>query len=159
MWLDRPLGTVCPSLTCDLSCKDMPHPGRLPLTLAPQLQTFLRKFPFTSARVIANHFLMTVLTIQNILQRELGMEKFTRHWCTASESRLKSFSGWSIKRDVANTKETNLMELWQATNSGFEFSIHALKCLQNRQEKSFRGCDRQSVRSKLWSRYSSPHRS
>jgi hypothetical protein len=40
----------------------------------------MRKYPFTSARVIAQHFLTTVLTIKDILQRELGMRKFSRRW-------------------------------------------------------------------------------
>jgi hypothetical protein len=40
----------------------------------------MQKYPFASARVIAQHFLTTVPTINNILQRELGMRKFSRRW-------------------------------------------------------------------------------
>jgi hypothetical protein len=39
----------------------------------------MQKYPFASARVITQHFLATVPTIKDILQRELGMRKFSRH--------------------------------------------------------------------------------
>jgi hypothetical protein len=62
----------------DLSCKDVPRPARPPLNLGPQLRTFLEKYPFARARVIAQHFLTTILAIKDILQRELGMKEFSR---------------------------------------------------------------------------------
>jgi hypothetical protein len=40
----------------------------------------MQKYPFASARVIAQHFLTRVLTIEDILQRELGMRKFSWRW-------------------------------------------------------------------------------
>jgi hypothetical protein len=40
----------------------------------------MRKYPFASARVIAQRFLRTVPTIKDILQRELGMRKFSPRW-------------------------------------------------------------------------------
>jgi hypothetical protein len=63
----------------DLSCRDSPHSGRRLLTLRPQLEAFMQKYPFASARVIAQHFLTAVPTIKDILHRELGMGKFSRH--------------------------------------------------------------------------------
>jgi transposase len=59
----------------DLSCKDSPGSGRPLLTFGPQAEAFMQKYPFASARVIAQHFLMTVPTIKDILQRELGMRE------------------------------------------------------------------------------------
>jgi transposase len=64
----------------DLSCKDSPRSGRPLLILGPQLEAMMYKYPFTSARVIAQHFLMTVPTIKDILQGELGIKKFSRRW-------------------------------------------------------------------------------
>jgi transposase len=64
----------------DLSCKDSPRSGRPPLTLGPQREAFMQKDSFASARVIAQHFLTTVPAIKDILQRELGMRKFSRRW-------------------------------------------------------------------------------
>jgi hypothetical protein len=63
----------------DLSCKNSPRSGRPLLTLGRQLEAFMQKCPFASAGVIAQHFL-TVPTIKDILQRELGMRKFSRRW-------------------------------------------------------------------------------
>jgi hypothetical protein len=40
----------------------------------------MQKYPFASARIIAQHFLTTVLMIKNILQRKVGMRKFSRRW-------------------------------------------------------------------------------
>jgi hypothetical protein len=40
----------------------------------------MQKYPFASASVIAQHFLTTVPTIKNILQRELGMIKCSLRW-------------------------------------------------------------------------------
>jgi transposase len=65
---------------CDLSCRDSPRSGRPPLTLGPQLETFLQNCSFARARIIAQHFLTTVPTIKDIFQRELGMIKFSRRW-------------------------------------------------------------------------------
>jgi hypothetical protein len=64
----------------DLLCKDSPPSGRPLLTLGSQLEAFIRKDPLASARVVAQHFLTTVPTIKDILQRVLGMRKFSRSW-------------------------------------------------------------------------------
>jgi hypothetical protein len=56
----------------DLSCSDLSRAGQPPLTLGPQVEAFLQKYPFASARIIAKHFLATVSTVKEILQRELG---------------------------------------------------------------------------------------
>jgi hypothetical protein len=40
----------------------------------------MQNYPFASARVIAQHFLAKVPTIQDTLQRELGRRKFSRRW-------------------------------------------------------------------------------
>jgi transposase len=62
----------------DLSCKDSPRSRRPLLTLEPQLEAFMQKYSFASARVIAQHFLTTAPTVKDVLQRELGMRKFSR---------------------------------------------------------------------------------
>jgi hypothetical protein len=59
----------------DLSYKDSPRSGRPLLTLGPQLEASMQKYPFASARVIAQHFLTTVPTTEDILQRDWGREK------------------------------------------------------------------------------------
>jgi hypothetical protein len=64
--------------TGDFSCNDLPWAGRPPLTLEPQLKAFLQKYLFASAGVITQHFLATVDTVKDILQRGSGMQKFSR---------------------------------------------------------------------------------
>jgi hypothetical protein len=49
------------------------------LALASQLEAFLQKHPFASARVITQHVFTTVPTAKDIFQRELGMKKFSRN--------------------------------------------------------------------------------
>jgi hypothetical protein len=41
---------------------------------------FLEKCPFAIARIIAQYFLTTIRTIQDVLQRELGMKRFSQRW-------------------------------------------------------------------------------
>jgi transposase len=72
--------------TAGLSCGDLPRAGRPPLTLGPQVETFLQKYPFASARIIGNHFLAIASTVKGILQKELGMRKFSRRWVLHSLS-------------------------------------------------------------------------
>jgi hypothetical protein len=60
----------------DFSCNDLPRDARSPLTLRPQLEALFQKYPFASACGIAQHFLTTVLMFNDILQREVGMQKF-----------------------------------------------------------------------------------
>jgi hypothetical protein len=64
----------------DLPCKDSPRSGPPLLILGPQLEAFMQKYPFASTRVIAQHFLTTVPTIKDILQREVVMRQFSRCW-------------------------------------------------------------------------------
>jgi hypothetical protein len=62
----------------DLSCGDEEQPGRPLISLGPALQRLLKKFPFASARVMAGHFSVDRSVIKSILDRELGLRKFTR---------------------------------------------------------------------------------
>jgi transposase len=64
----------------DLECRDLPGAGRPPLTLRAQLEAFLQKYPFASARMIANHSPVNPHTVKEILQKELRMRKFSRRW-------------------------------------------------------------------------------
>jgi hypothetical protein len=50
------------------------HPPGGRLDFGPQLAAFLQKYPFASARVLAQHFLTSVPTIMEIRQRELGLK-------------------------------------------------------------------------------------
>jgi hypothetical protein len=64
----------------DTEGRDLPRAGRPLLTLGAQVEPFLQQYPFASARTIAKHFLVNPHTVTEILQRELGMTKFSRRW-------------------------------------------------------------------------------
>jgi hypothetical protein len=72
--------------TGDLSCNDLPRAGRPLLTLGPSVVAFVQKHPFANARKIAKHFLTTPYAVKEMLQRELGMRKFSRRWVSHSLS-------------------------------------------------------------------------
>jgi hypothetical protein len=84
----------------DLSCKDSPRSRKPLLTLGPQLEAFMQKDPFASARVIAQYFLRTVLTIKDIIQRELGMGKFSRRWVPHFLSSIQNVARFEASKTI-----------------------------------------------------------
>jgi hypothetical protein len=97
----------------DLPCKHSSRSGRPLSTLGPRLETFMQKYPFASARVIAQHFLTTVPTIKDILQRKLGMRKFSPHW-------VPHFLGPAQKVAHVEASKTILRVLQDAESNDFK---------------------------------------
>jgi hypothetical protein len=97
----------------DLSCKDSPLSVRPLLTLGPQPGTFIQKCPFGSSRVIAQHFLTTIPTINDILQRELEMRKFSRR-------RVPHFLSPARKIARVKSSKTILRVLHDAESNDFK---------------------------------------
>jgi hypothetical protein len=97
----------------DLSCKKSPRSGRHLLTLGLQLEAFKQKCPFARARVIAQHFLTTVPTNKDILQRELGMRKFSWRW-------MPHFLSPAQKVVRLETSKTILRVLQDTVSNDFE---------------------------------------
>jgi hypothetical protein len=94
----------------DLSCNDLPRVGRRPLTLGLQVQAFLQKYPLASARIIAKHFLTIASTVKEILQRELGVRKFSRHWVPHSLSDAQKVARGEAAKEmvrILQMSETN----------------------------------------------------
>lgn len=115
----------------DLSCQDLPRAGRPPLTLGVQLQRFLEKYPFSSARAIAQHFFTTVPTIKDILQRELGMKKFSRRWVphflTPPQKAARIAAATEMLR-ILQAAETNDFEgITTGDESWFRYSYSSAK--------------------------------
>jgi hypothetical protein len=54
--------------------------------LGPQVEAFLQNYPFASAWIIAKRFLMAASPVKEILQKKLGMGKFSRGWIPRSLS-------------------------------------------------------------------------
>jgi hypothetical protein len=75
--------------TGDLSCEDYLKPGRSPHVLGKALSDFFEHSPFASAGVIAEHFGQSKHIIKEILERELGLRRFSRKWVPHSLSDLQ----------------------------------------------------------------------
>jgi hypothetical protein len=84
----------------DFPCTDLPSPDRPPLTVGTQLEAFLHKYPFTSAGAITEHFMTTVLVVKEILQRKLGMRKFSRRWVLHSLSSPQQVARVEASKDM-----------------------------------------------------------
>jgi hypothetical protein len=61
-------------------------PGRPLHVLGEPLAEFLEQFPFASAGSIAEHFGLSKPTIREIIERELGLRRFSRRWVPHSLS-------------------------------------------------------------------------
>jgi hypothetical protein len=64
----------------DFSCAGHSRSGRPMIDISECLRTFLDKFPFASSNMMSKHFRIARGTIMEILQRDLGLEKFSRRW-------------------------------------------------------------------------------
>jgi hypothetical protein len=96
----------------------------------------MQKYPFASARVIAQHFLTRVPTIKNILQRELEMRKVLRRWMPHFLSPAqKLFALKHQKQYCEFYKARNRMilkELQRIISPGSGTVIHRQQCLRGR---------------------------
>jgi hypothetical protein len=70
----------------DFSCENKFRFDLLLHVLGKDLRDFLKEFPFATAGIIAQHFNQSKLTINEILQQELGLQTFSRRWVPHSLS-------------------------------------------------------------------------
>lgn len=64
----------------NFSCMDEERAGRPLSDLAPLISNYLQKFPYSSAKKIAQYFDISHHTVKEILQRDLQMRKYSRKW-------------------------------------------------------------------------------
>jgi hypothetical protein len=99
--------------------------------LGPQFEAFLQKCPFARARVIAKHFLITIPTVKEILQRELGMRKFSRRWVSHSLSSAHKVVQVEASKEmlrILQESETNPFdEIVTGAESWFQYLDSSLK--------------------------------
>jgi hypothetical protein len=109
----------------DLSCKDSPHSGGPLLTLGPQIEAFMQKYPFTSARVIAQHFLTTIPAINDVLQRELWMRKLPRrgvpHFLSSAQKVARVEASKTILRVLQDTESNDFEGIATDAESWFRY--------------------------------------
>jgi hypothetical protein len=136
--------------TGDLSWSDLPHAGRPPLTLGPQVEAFLQKCLFASARIIAKHFLTTTSTVKEILQRKLRMGKFSRRWVPHSLGDAQKIARVEAAKEMLRISQESEINDFDGIAIGgeswFRYPRHPRKCLPVRQKMSFRGRGKQLVR-------------
>jgi hypothetical protein len=135
--------------TGDLSCGDLPRAERPPLTLGLQVEPFLQKYLFASARIIAKHFLTTASIVKEILQRELRMRKFSRRWAPHSSSDAQKVARVEATKEtlsILQKSETNDFDgIATGDESWFEYTTESSKMLTIWQQMPFRGRGRQLV--------------
>jgi hypothetical protein len=81
--------------------------------LGPQFEVFLQKYPFPSANAIAKYFLVTIPTVREILQKELGMKKFSRRWVPHSLSSVPKVATVEASKEILKIlqeSETNYFD-------------------------------------------------
>jgi hypothetical protein len=97
--------------------------------MRPALQRFLKKFPFTSARIMARHFSLDRAAIKSILDRELGLRKFTRRWephILSAEQKLRRVTeSQSLFAIRANFAEKNFQGIITGDESWFASLIES----------------------------------
>jgi hypothetical protein len=88
--------------TGDLSYEDQIMLGHPPQVLEKALSHFLEQFPFTIAEIIAKNFGQSKNMIKEILQRELGLRRFSRRWILYSLSEAQKTDRITIAIDPLN---------------------------------------------------------
>jgi hypothetical protein len=84
--------------------------------LGTDLSQFLQEFPFAMARQLAEHFNESKHTIKTILDRELGLQKFSRRWVPHSISDSQNFDRMRKTRYMLDV-------LQEQTDKSFNWTI------------------------------------
>jgi hypothetical protein len=105
----------------NLSRKNVPHTGRPPSTLGPQLRTFLEKVPFASAGVIDQHLHTAIPAIKDTLQRELGMKDFSRRWVSRFLSSARKATRVKAPKEMVQTPQGSEANQMEGIAKGDEF--------------------------------------
>jgi hypothetical protein len=111
------------------SCGDEERAERPLISLGPALQRFLKKCSFASAQVVAGQFWVDRSTIKSILDRELGLRKFTRRWVPhilLAEQKLRRVTeSQNLLMIYANLAEKNLQGIMTGDESWFAYVIES----------------------------------
>jgi hypothetical protein len=102
--------------------------------LGPQFGVFLQNCPFSSVRVIAKHFLITIPTVKEILQGELVMKKVSRRWVPPSLSSAQKVARVETSKEMLRilqeSEGNHSMELQRVMSPGFNISIPPRKYMR-----------------------------
>jgi transposase len=118
----------------DLSCEDKFRSGRPPRILGKAISYFLGEFRFGTAGIIAHHFTQSTPTIKEVLQREFGLQIFSRRWVPHSLSDAHKADRIVMATDLLSVRYPQVgysfLRLWQRTSPGFSIDIPLTICWQ-----------------------------
>jgi hypothetical protein len=93
--------------------------------LGPQLDAFMQKYSLVSTRAIAHHFLMTVPTIKDILQRELGMREVSRrsvdHFLSPAQKVARVEASKTVLRVLQDAESSDFERIATGDESWFRY--------------------------------------
>jgi hypothetical protein len=108
----------------DVRYENVPGSGRPPLTLRPQLAALLQKYLFASARLLAQHFLTSVPTTKEILQRELELKQFSRRWVPHLVSPAQKVACVEASTEMLRILHTSKKDHFEGIARSDESSFH-----------------------------------
>jgi hypothetical protein len=112
----------------------------------------MQKYPFASARGIAQHFLTTVPTIRDMLQRELGMRKFSRRWISHFLTLAQKLARVEAPKAILQVLQYPESNDFEGIATGDELDsgtiIHFQQCLRRRYLRLFQRRPKQLARKK-----------
>jgi hypothetical protein len=91
---------LSPFASGNRSCQDRFKAGRPVHVLGKPLSDFLEEFPFASAGVIAQYFLLSKSPIKHIIEREIGLQRFSRRWLWHSLSESQKADRVAMASDL-----------------------------------------------------------
>jgi hypothetical protein len=93
------------------------------------LSRFLSKYLFTSARIIAAHFWVARHSVKTILEREFGLQKFSRRWLLHQLSEAQKESRVDSSRELfqilEDRRELQFDEIATGDESWFRYLIQS----------------------------------
>jgi len=111
------------------SCEDEDRPGRPLSVVGLSLHKFLSRHPFTSAKVLAAQFQMHPTTIKEVLNRELGLRRFSRRWVphllTPQQKEMRVEKARTLLSLLEGKVETNFRGIATGDESWFQYSYQS----------------------------------
>jgi hypothetical protein len=112
----------------DLSCHDDSRLHRPVSIFRPALLKFLDRYPFSSTRVISRHLRISLLTLKEILRRELGLKQFNGKWFPHFLSDDHKMSRVDARRKLLSMLEMHAEDNSEGIVTGDEFCFQYSSC-------------------------------
>jgi hypothetical protein len=138
------------------------RPGEPPLTLGPHFEAFLQKEPFIGACIITQHLLTVCSPVKEILTRQLGIRKFSRHSGSDLVGRAYKVSRVEASIERFKIRQESEVNDFEGIATGGEFWFQHIsappECRPIREQIPVLGRGTHSRQWKLWRSCSPPQR-